>query len=112
MTYVHFSKYLSDPTEDVRVATENLLADLLREIRDVTTVSRQLPQRPKSKTPAESLPRVETEVEVLPDLNLESAERALLMLENDEQETSAHGSQTSARNAGSLEFDDRDIGGE
>jgi len=89
-----------------------LLADFLREIRDVTTVSRQLEQHPKSKTPAESLRRVESEAEILPDLNLESAERALLMLENDEQETSVHGSQISARNAGPSEFDDRDIGGE
>ena len=29
-------KYLSDPTEDVRVATENLLADFLKEIRDIS----------------------------------------------------------------------------
>ncbi|KAF5363894.1 hypothetical protein D9756_000214 [Leucocoprinus leucothites] len=35
-------KYLSDPIEDVRIATENLLADFLREIRDVTYVSRHL----------------------------------------------------------------------
>lgn len=108
LTYLYFRKYLSDPTEDVRVATENLLADFLREIRDVTTVSRQLQQRPKSQTPAESLRRAESEAEILPDLNLESAERALLLLENDDQETSVHGS---ARNAGPSEFDDRDIGG-
>ena len=34
-------KYLSDPTEDVRVATENLLADFLREIRDISEVRRR-----------------------------------------------------------------------
>ncbi|KAI0258589.1 ARM repeat-containing protein [Gloeopeniophorella convolvens] len=31
-------KYLSDPTEDVRIAAENQLAEFLREIRDVTIV--------------------------------------------------------------------------
>lgn len=40
---------------------------------------------------------------------MESAERSLLMLENDEQEISGHESQI--RNAGQPEFD-RDIGGE
>jgi len=34
-------KYLSDPTEDVRVATENLLADFLREIRDISEIRRR-----------------------------------------------------------------------
>jgi vacuole morphology and inheritance protein 14 len=34
-------KYLSDPTEDVRVATENILADFLREIRHVTSVRKR-----------------------------------------------------------------------
>ena len=31
-------KYLSDPTEDVRIAAENQLAEFLREIREVTIV--------------------------------------------------------------------------
>lgn len=38
-------KYLSDPTEDVRVATENLLADFLREIRDVSELRRRHEER-------------------------------------------------------------------
>jgi vacuole morphology and inheritance protein 14 len=109
LTKVCFSKYLSDPTEDVRVATENLLADILHEIRDVTTVSRRLQQRPKSKTSLESLRRNDYESDILPELNMESAERSLLMLEDDEQELLAHESQI--RNAGPPEFD-RDIGGE
>ena len=75
-------------------------------------MSRQLQQRPKSKTPAESLRPVESEAENLPHLSLESVERDLLMLENDEQETSLHESQINARNAGPSDFDDRDIGGE
>lgn len=72
-------------------------------------MSRQLQQRPKSKTSAESLRRIECEPEILPELNMESAERSLLMLENEEQEILAHESQT--RSAGLQEFD-RDIGGE
>jgi vacuole morphology and inheritance protein 14 len=86
-----------------------LLADILHEIRDVTTVSRQLQQRPKSKSSMESLRRNEFEPEILPELNMESAERSLLLLENDEQEILVHESQI--RNAGQPEFD-RDIGGE
>lgn len=34
-------KYLSDPTEDVRVATEVVLSEFLREIRDITIVARK-----------------------------------------------------------------------
>ena len=72
-------------------------------------MSRQLQQRPKSLTSLESLRRNESEPENLPELNMESAERSLLMLENDEQEILVHDSQI--RNAGPPEFD-RNIGGE
>ena len=72
-------------------------------------MSRQLEQRPKSKSSVESLRRNEFEPEILPELNMESAERSLLMLESDEQEILIHESQV--RNAGQPEFD-RDIGGE
>ena len=34
-------KYLSDPNEDVRVATEVVLSEFLKEIRDITTVARK-----------------------------------------------------------------------
>lgn len=72
-------------------------------------MSRQLQQRPKSKTSVESLRRNESEPENLPELNMESAERSLLMLEDDEQEIFIHESQI--RNTVPPEFD-RDIGGE
>lgn len=86
-------KYLSDPTEDVRVATEILLADFLRELRDVTVVSRQLEQQGITKTPADSIRRGgKSDVEKLPDLTLENAERALYMLENEEHERSTESS--------------------
>ncbi|PPQ70437.1 hypothetical protein CVT26_013931 [Gymnopilus dilepis] len=102
-------KYLSDPTEDVRVATENLLADFLRELRDVTYVSRQLEHRSKAKLPAEPLRRGDLEGEKLPDLTMENAERALYMLEDDEQDHSVHSSQVD-KDEGS-DADDGDAGG-
>ncbi|TFY76603.1 hypothetical protein EWM64_g7407, partial [Hericium alpestre] len=40
-------KYLSDPTEDVRIATENQLGEFLREIRDVTVVRKQQEEQQK-----------------------------------------------------------------
>ncbi|KAF5393194.1 hypothetical protein D9757_001237 [Collybiopsis confluens] len=48
-------KYLSDPTEDVRVATEVLLADLLREIREVSVVSRRSEKLARSTHDADSV---------------------------------------------------------
>ncbi|KAF8076679.1 vacuolar protein 14 C-terminal Fig4p binding-domain-containing protein [Lyophyllum atratum] len=79
-------KYLSDPTEDVRVATETLLADFLREIRDVSIVRRQLDEQAnlKSQTPAESLRHVDIQ-EKLPDLTVETSERAVFINDNDYQ---------------------------
>lgn len=35
-------KYLSDPAEEMRIATENLLVNFLREVRDVTHINRHL----------------------------------------------------------------------
>jgi len=49
--YDRFRKYLSDPIEDVRIATENLLADLLREIRDVAYVARHLDESGSIRKP-------------------------------------------------------------
>ncbi|KAJ7801092.1 hypothetical protein B0H14DRAFT_3489969 [Mycena olivaceomarginata] len=47
-------KYLSDPTEDVRVATETLLADFVHEIRDVSTVRKRAEEQAKSKADSSS----------------------------------------------------------
>ncbi|KAF8914235.1 vacuolar protein 14 C-terminal Fig4p binding-domain-containing protein [Gymnopilus junonius] len=101
-------KYLSDPTEDVRIATENLLADFLRELRDVTYVSRRLQQRSRAKPMAESVRRGDIDGEKLPDLTMENAERALYMLDNDEQDHSSHGSQAGGEEI--YDVDDRDAG--
>ncbi|KAG6373813.1 vacuolar protein 14 C-terminal Fig4p binding-domain-containing protein [Boletus reticuloceps] len=69
-------KYLSDPTEDVRVATENLLADFLREIRDISTL------RHRQEETAE-LPEQRRADEKLPDISLSHSERALFIRESD-----------------------------
>ncbi|KAJ6538479.1 vacuolar protein 14 C-terminal Fig4p binding-domain-containing protein [Mycena vulgaris] len=50
-------KYLSDPTEDVRVATETLLADFVREIRDVSVVRKRAEEQARSKRDSGSIRR-------------------------------------------------------
>ncbi|TFK20368.1 ARM repeat-containing protein [Coprinopsis marcescibilis] len=81
-------KYLSDPTEDVRVAAENLLADFLRELQDVTMVSRQLEhQRERQRALGDSI-----------HSNLEGDAR------------SYQGSDFAAKDDVASEFDDHDLG--
>ncbi|CUA69135.1 hypothetical protein RSOLAG22IIIB_03813 [Rhizoctonia solani] len=41
-------KYLSDPTEDVRVATENVLADFLLEIQEITLIQKRKEERARA----------------------------------------------------------------
>jgi vacuole morphology and inheritance protein 14 len=79
-------KYLSDPIEDVRVATETLLAEFLREIRDVTVVHNRYEEHLRSKRDndaAEQARRAENVQEKLSDVALTSAERAAFISEND-----------------------------
>lgn len=87
LTILHlFRKYLSDPTEDVRVATETILADFLRETRDVTVVRKRSEEQAKSKQdsePNEQPRRPDTDKESLPDITLGHSERAAFISEND-----------------------------
>lgn len=76
-------KYLSDPTEDVRVAAENILGEFLREIRGVSLVQHQLGEQIKAKLPVESA-RIDPNQERLPDLTLDTSERAVFINENDD----------------------------
>ncbi|KAF9455934.1 vacuolar protein 14 C-terminal Fig4p binding-domain-containing protein [Collybia nuda] len=101
-------KYLSDPTEDVRVATETLLADFLREIRDVSLVRRQLEEQAKSKTPVESLRRVDVTNDKLPDLTLEDSEHAVFIGENDDN--SNYDNDSAFKEDPASEVGDRDTG--
>lgn len=82
------------------------MADFLRELRDVTIVSRQIRQQLKAQTQVEPNRRADVDGEMLPDLTLENAERALYMLENDEH--SIHSSQRGVGEDGP----DIDTGGE
>ncbi|ESK95145.1 heat repeat containing protein [Moniliophthora roreri MCA 2997] len=77
-------KYLSDPTDDVKIATEILLADFLREIREVSSLRRRMEEsRPPKRTgdDGESMQRVDSEK--LSDLNAEHSERAVFLNEKD-----------------------------
>ncbi|RPD66929.1 ARM repeat-containing protein [Lentinus tigrinus ALCF2SS1-7] len=80
-------KYLSDPTDDVRVATDSLLADFLREIREVTVVQKRSEEQSKAKrevASAEQARRIDGEKDKLPDITMDHAERAPFLSENDE----------------------------
>ncbi|KAI9433615.1 vacuolar 14 Fab1-binding region-domain-containing protein, partial [Russula earlei] len=63
-------KYLSDPTEDVRIAAENQLAEFLREIREVTIKQerlREVERDEKIRTEAENLTERLSDAVVIPD---------------------------------------------
>lgn len=84
----HIRKYLSDPTEDVRIATENLLGDFLREIRDVTLVQRHHDEEMRAKREAEQAEqqarRGEADKDKLPDITMAHSERVSFIPENDD----------------------------
>ncbi|EIN10503.1 ARM repeat-containing protein [Punctularia strigosozonata HHB-11173 SS5] len=51
-------KYLSDPIEDVKIATENILADFLKEIRDVTLTQKRMERNKSRHTTSSTIPSV------------------------------------------------------
>ncbi|KAJ8507380.1 hypothetical protein ONZ45_g10243 [Pleurotus djamor] len=73
--------YLSDPTEDVRVATEALLGDFLREIREITLVARQMDERAKNKRDAEKADSQHVPNDKLFDLTMDGAESSAFLPE-------------------------------
>jgi len=75
-------RYLSDPTEDVRVSTENLLAEFLREVRDIAIAQRRREEKLKQQkeSQANSEKGVDSraqdaEKERLPDITMVVPER-------------------------------------
>ncbi|KAF7332341.1 Heat repeat containing protein [Mycena kentingensis (nom. inval.)] len=80
-------KYLSDPTEDVRVATETLLADFVREIRDITIVRKRADEKAKSQRDAASIKQSDHGDDRLPEFSVDPSERAVFLPENDERST-------------------------
>ncbi|KAF7290927.1 Heat repeat containing protein [Mycena chlorophos] len=75
-------KYLSDPTEDVRVATETLLADFVREIREITIVRKRAEEKARSQRDNSSIPQSDVD-DRLPDFSVDPSERAVFLPEND-----------------------------
>lgn len=101
-------KYLSDPTEDVRVAAENILGEFLREIRGVSLVHHQLGEQVKTKLPVE-LVRFESAQERLPDLTLDASERAVFINENDDYPN--HDNESAIKDDPVSNSDERGTGG-
>jgi vacuole morphology and inheritance protein 14 len=87
---------LSDPTEDVRVATEAILSDFLREIRDITVVSKRREQQANLKRSIEEIDRLQEN----------QSERAEFSTEPEESDQEA-----SYPEDASSEVEDHDIGG-
>ncbi|KAJ6539694.1 vacuolar protein 14 C-terminal Fig4p binding-domain-containing protein [Mycena capillaripes] len=103
-------KYLSDPTEDVRVATETLLADFLREIRDISVVRKRTEERAKSiKSKRDSLSIHHSDLDDrLPDFSVDHSERAAFITENDDH--SSYGDESALKEDVPADVDYRDTG--
>ena len=88
-------KYLSDPSEDVRAATEVVLSEFLKEIRDITIVAR--------KTYSEQAQKWEVAIEdVEPSDQTQDNTTPIHSEEEDGEVTYPDGTNT--------DFDDRDLG--
>lgn len=106
------SKYLSDPTEDVRIATENLLADFLHEIRDVSLVQKRLDEHGKFRRETESpeaMRRSDYDREKFPEIALSPNERAAFIPESEAD--SVHDGTSTHREEVESEKDYREGGG-
>ncbi|KAJ7087383.1 vacuolar protein 14 C-terminal Fig4p binding-domain-containing protein [Mycena crocata] len=102
-------KYLSDPTEDVRVATETLLADFVREIRDVSIVRKRAEEKARSKRDSSSILRSDTGGDDrLPDFSVDQSERSAFIAENDDQ--SNYGDESALKDEAATDVDYRDTG--
>lgn len=77
------SKYLSDPTDDVKVATENLLADVLKELKVIASLKKRAEEKAKLAREAEQVRRSEAEKDALPDITMSHPERAAFIPEGD-----------------------------
>ncbi|KAF9021519.1 ARM repeat-containing protein [Hymenopellis radicata] len=104
-------KYLSDPLEDVRVATKTLLAEFLREIRDVSMVQRKptesLYQFKRDSDKADSIRPSERSEKIL-DLAVEDAERAAFIVDHEERSSYDH--ESTLKEDHTSELDYRDTG--
>jgi hypothetical protein len=89
------SKYLSDPGEDVRAATEVVLSEFLKEIRDITAVAR--------KSQSEQAPKRDVAIEEVEPSGQSQGETTPIHSEEEDGDMNyPDGSNT--------DFDDRDVG--
>lgn len=113
-SYLEPRKYLSDPTEDVRIAAENQLAEFLREIREVTIVRkhREEEQGHLRETKPEEKPQPEIEqakgqssdISAMPD-----TERAPFLNDNPPLAPSSEADKPNGED--DLDMHERDVGG-
>ncbi|KAJ7229408.1 vacuolar protein 14 C-terminal Fig4p binding-domain-containing protein [Mycena haematopus] len=102
-------KYLSDPTEDVRVATETLLADFVREIRDVSTVRKRTEEQAKSKRDSASLRHSDLGGDDrLGDFSVDNSERSAFIADN--EDNFAYGDESALKDDAPSDVDYRDTG--
>ncbi|EJD01507.1 ARM repeat-containing protein [Fomitiporia mediterranea MF3/22] len=80
-------KYLSDPTEDVRVATENLLAEFLREMKEIAEVKKKTEEKVRHPREAETYELGRRADDRLPDITMTHPERAAFLPEGDGLQT-------------------------
>lgn len=107
-----FRKYLSDPTEDVRVSTENLLAEFLQEVRDIAVAQKRREEKLRSQKDAQAAQerngvRKESGEEQLPDITVVPTGRQAFIKGDD---ASIHDSEGDGSDVGD-EMQDRDTGG-
>ncbi|KAF7352485.1 Heat repeat containing protein [Mycena venus] len=103
-------KYLSDPTEDVRVATETLLADFVREIRDISVVRKRTEEQARSKRDSSSVRHSDFGGgdDRLGDFSVDHSERSAFIGDNDDH--SAYGDESVLKEDAPTDSDYRDTG--
>ena len=99
---------MSDPTEEVRTATENVLADFLRELREVTAVNRNNEEQAKDV----SVPTTARKSEQEKASEQEVLERSAFITQNDENTNLENESAIKDEYVSAIDVAERDTGGE
>ncbi|KAG8899926.1 hypothetical protein FRB99_006354 [Tulasnella sp. 403] len=83
-------RYLSDPIEDVRVSTENLLAEFLQEVRDIAIAQKRREEKLRAQKEQEALVAQEkagsrslSDQEPLPDITVVQSDKAAFIRGDD-----------------------------
>ena len=101
---------MSDPTEEVRTATENDLADFLRELREVTAVNRINEEQAKDVSAPTTARRSDTAQEKTSEQ--EVLERSAFIAQNDENTNIDNESAVKDEYVSATDVAERDTGGE